>query len=175
PANSSIVLAGNNRIGRQVELQPVSNGCIKIGFGTTIQDRNIILGDVEFGRYCLTAPNVYISSGRHYFDLRPDLYIRDQDNLVHSSEDLEAKHSRKVVIGDDVWIGINSVIMPGVTVGRGSVIGSNAVVTEDVAPFSIVAGIPARLVRFRLDLIAKMSLNYMNDGDLPNFYKGLFV
>jgi len=108
---SKIILKGQNRIGRNAEIQPSEGKTIEFGYGTTIQDRNIILGDVVFGRYCLTAPNVYISSGRHYFEKYPNLYIKDQDYLVHNDSHLKSLHSKKVIIEDDVWIGINAVIM----------------------------------------------------------------
>lgn len=173
--NSNIILNRENRIGRHTELQPCKNGTIKIGYGTSIQDRNIILGDVEFGNFCLTAPNVYISSGRHYFEQSPCLYIKDQDAIVRSTPSLSRQHSRKVVVEDDVWIGINSVLMPGITIGRGSVIGSNSVVTKNVEPFSIMAGAPARLMRKRINLDSKQSLNLNRDEDLPNFYQGFFL
>lgn len=173
--NASIVLKGKNSIGRDTELQPSINGIIKIGYGSTIQNHNIILGDVEIGKYCLTAPNVYMSSGRHYYDFAPNYYIKDQDEMVHSSDDLSKQHSKKIVIEDDVWIGINSVIMSGVTIGRGSVIGSNSVVTNDVDPFSIMVGAPAKLIKKRLEFVPKSILDFMNDSDLPNFYSGFFV
>lgn len=173
--NGLIILKGNNRIGRQTEIQPGANGCIKIGQGTSIQDRNIIIGDVEIGRYCLTAPNVYLSSGRHYFDLAPNLYIKDQDTMAHSSKELSNKHSKKIVIEDDVWVGINSVVMSGVKIGRGSIIGSNSVVTKDVPPFSIMAGSPAKLIKKRLEFVPKADIKFDNDNDLPNFYKGFLL
>ena len=55
------------------------------------------------------------------------------------------------VIGNDVWIGQNATIMPGVHIGDGAIIGANATVASDVAPYSIVAGNPARLIRKRFD------------------------
>jgi maltose O-acetyltransferase len=55
-----------------------------------------------------------------------------------------------IVIEDDVWIGFQAVILPGVTVGRGSIVGAGAVVTRDVEPYTIVGGVPARLIRHRL-------------------------
>ena len=60
-------------------------------------------------------------------------------------------------------------------IGRGAVIGSNSVVTKDVLPFSVVAGLPAKEIKKRLDFIPKSTLNYNNSDDLPNFYKGIFV
>ena len=53
------------------------------------------------------------------------------------------------VIGNDVWIGQNAVILPGVTIGRHCVVAAGAVVTKDVPPYAIVGGIPARIIRYR--------------------------
>ncbi|MFK4301583.1 virginiamycin A acetyltransferase [Paenibacillus sp. RC254] len=55
------------------------------------------------------------------------------------------------VVGNDVWIGYNATIMPGVHIGNGAIIASNAVVTKDVLPYSIVGGNPAKLIRYRFD------------------------
>ena len=72
--------------------------------------------------------------------------------------DLDAKNIRQAwdnkgdtVIGNDVWIGYEAVIMSGVTIGDGAIIGTRAVVTKDVPPYTIVAGIPAKPVRKRFD------------------------
>lgn len=170
-----IHLEGNNAIGRNVEIQPLNEKRINIGYGTSIQDRNIILGDVEIGKFCLTAPNVYMSSGKHYFDLDPYIYIKDQDKKVRESGQLSAQHSKKIMIDDDVWIGINSVIMRGVKIGKGSVIGSNSVVTKDVEPYSIMVGSPARLIKKRIEFIPQKRLHYMSDQDMPYFYKGAYL
>jgi acetyltransferase-like isoleucine patch superfamily enzyme len=56
-----------------------------------------------------------------------------------------------VVIEDDVWIGTGARILDGVTIGRGSVIGAGAVVTKGVAPYSVMGGVPAKLIRSRLN------------------------
>ena len=62
----------------------------------------------------------------------------------------EAGHDKKpVVIGCDVWIGANCIILPGTTIGDGAVIGAGSVVTKPVEPFCVVAGVPARLIRRR--------------------------
>ena len=58
---------------------------------------------------------------------------------------------KDTVVGNDVWMGYNSIIMPGVTIGSGAIIASGSVVTRDVAPYTIVGGNPAQLVRQRFD------------------------
>lgn len=168
-----IKLFGKNNIGKNVEISPASE--LTIGYGTSIQDRSIILGDVTIGKFCLTAPNVYISSGNHYFNYKPELYIKDQDKEVLATPELSIKHSQPVIIEDDVWIGINSVLSKGITIGRGSVIGANSVVKSNVEPFSVVGGIPAKLIKKRLDFVAKNDLKFDQDCDLPNFYMGFFL
>ncbi len=168
-----IVLEGDNYVGRHVEIGPVCK--IQVGYGTSLQDRCILLGEIDIGKYCVFAHNVYISSGRHYYDLYPNLYIKDQDEMVANDKNLSAQHSKKVTIGDDCWLGINVVVMSGVTIGRGSVIGANSVVTKDVEPFSIMAGSPAKLIKKRLELTAKDCIEFSNENDYPNFFSGCLV
>lgn len=59
------------------------------------------------------------------------------------------QETKKVIIEDDVWIGARSVILPGIKIGTGSIIAVGSVVTKDVEPLSIVAGVPAKLVKKR--------------------------
>jgi acetyltransferase-like isoleucine patch superfamily enzyme len=59
---------------------------------------------------------------------------------------------RGVVIEDDVWVGARAMILQGVVVGRGSIVGAGAVVTKSVPPYAVVAGVPARVVKFRWDV-----------------------
>ncbi|MEP7165513.1 MAG: acyltransferase [Ferruginibacter sp.] len=68
----------------------------------------------------------------------------------HSSEKMyETSLLKSVVIDDDVWIGANSTILPGITLGKGCVVGAGSVVTKDVPPLAIVAGNPAKVIKFR--------------------------
>jgi acetyltransferase-like isoleucine patch superfamily enzyme len=60
-------------------------------------------------------------------------------------------YSAKIVIEDDAWVGAGSIILPGVTIGKGAVVGAGAVVTKDVPPYTIVVGVPARSIK-RIDL-----------------------
>lgn len=173
PEHASLKLGDGCYIGRYVELGP--GGRIAVGNETSVQDRCILLGDITIGRYCSFAPNVYISSGRHYFDLKPSWLIKDQDKFVANDKKLASSHSKPVIIEDDCWLGINVVVMSGVTIGKGAVIGANAVVTQDVEPYSVVAGAPAKLVKRRLDFSPPQRINYKNYQDLPYFYSGFEI
>ena len=82
----------------------------------------------------------------HHFTYRAADYWPDAED---ESDFFEWRRGNRVVIGHDVWIGHGATILPGVTVGNGAVIGSGAVVTKDVAPYTIVGGVPARLIRER--------------------------
>lgn len=56
---------------------------------------------------------------------------------------------RPVTVGNDVWIGMRSIIMPGVNIGNGVIIGAGAVVTKDIPDYAVVGGVPAKIIRFR--------------------------
>lgn len=129
-----------------VELSAV--GQISLGASTTLQRNVTVNGEVLIGCECLIAPNVFISSSSHVHDMYPGLSIREQERLL-SREDFLRIYNKKVIIGDDVWIGANAVIMPGVTIGSHSIIGANSVVTKNVAQGEIVAGVPARVISHR--------------------------
>lgn len=85
----------------------------------------------------------------------PDVLIYTKNHEVSSIEipmiDQGETVPRPVIIEDDVWIGARAIILPGVTIGKGSIIGAGAVVTKDVLPYMIVAGVPAKAVRGRRD------------------------
>jgi acetyltransferase-like isoleucine patch superfamily enzyme len=166
----SILLGEGSYLGRQVEIG--GQGNVSVGRYASIQDRCIVLGDVEIGAYCTFAPNVYVSSGRHYFRLHPEMLIRDQDEMVLSDPELSKAHSRPVHIGEDVWAGINAVLMAGITIGRGAVVGANSVVCHDVPPYTVVAGTPAAEVGKRLDFCPPPRIDASTVTHWPYFYAG---
>jgi carbonic anhydrase/acetyltransferase-like protein (isoleucine patch superfamily) len=146
-----------------------------IGDGTSIQDRSIFLGEVIVGRYCTVSLNVYMSSGRHYFELLPGELIKDQDRYALENVAHAAGRCRPVLVEDDCWLGFNVVVMPGVRLGKGAVVGANSVVTKDVAPYTVVAGAPAKFIKQRLAFSAPRQIVHSEPADWPYFYSGFAV
>jgi acetyltransferase-like isoleucine patch superfamily enzyme len=94
-------------------------------------------GGLDIGDDVMIAQQVIVITNGHRFS---DLGVPMRE---------QGLYGKPVVIEDDVWLGAGSLVMPGVRIGRGAVVAGGAVVTGDVAPMSIVAGVPARLVRRR--------------------------
>ncbi len=173
PEDCILELGQGVYIGRNTEIGPYRK--ITIGDFTSVQDRCIILGNVNIGRYCIFSYNIYISSGRHFFDYRPFLNMKDQDRLLTADTRMHSELDRPVIIEDDVWIGYNVMIMSGVRIGKGSVIGSNSVVTKDILPYSIAVGTPARVLKKRLEFIPPSEIRWDREEDFPYFYSGFCV
>lgn len=173
PPKAELLLGDGCYIGRYVELGP--SGSIRIGAQTSIQDRSILIGDVAIGRYCMLSLNVLMTSGTHYFQNAPHLLIRDQDFLVSKDPILSSRHSRTIRVEDDCWLGMNAVVMPGVTVGRGCVVGASAVVTHDIPPYSVAVGAPARVIKSRFDFTPPRSITWRDDRHIPYFYSGFLL
>lgn len=145
-SNGNLILGDGVWINTGVSMQPLVK--INVGRGTTIQRDSILNGEVSIGDDVLIGPRVFISSGSHVYNLLPGKRIREQE--AHASKyGLMGDYSRKIEIGDDVWIGVNAVVMPGVKIASHSIIGANSVVTKDVGRGEIVAGVPAKKIAVR--------------------------
>ena len=103
-----------------------------IGYGTEIE----VSQEVRIGRGALIAPGVFITDHNHGTTLGRPMF--EQPCIA-----------APVIIGDDVWIGANAVVLPGVAIGDGAVVAAGAVVSRNVAARSIVGGVPAKLIRSR--------------------------
>lgn len=143
----------------------------------TIKNPNIVVGDFTYfadtdfekhvthhydfigdkliiGKFCQIGAGVeFVMNGANHqmnaVSTYPFYIFGSWDQSAPSKEDLPFKGD--TVVGNDVWIGQNSTILPGVHIGDGAIIGLNSVVTRDVPPYTIVAGNPAKAVRKRFD------------------------
>lgn len=123
-----------------VRLLSFQNGVIEIGKNVSFNYDCYLSsyrGKVIIGDNVLFGPFVVVVNDNHNF--KKGQLIRDQD--------LESKD---IIIGNDVWIGARAVILAGTTIGDGAVIAAGAVVTKDVAPYTIVGGVPAKKIKDRI-------------------------
>jgi acetyltransferase-like isoleucine patch superfamily enzyme len=122
-------------------LNQLDNSSLIIGSNTYIGEYNNIRaggGLIKIGNNCSISQHISIIASNHKYD---------KSSLIRSQPwDLKNNY---VIIKDDVWIGANVVILPGVTVSRGAIIGAGSVVTKDVPEYAIVIGSPARVIRYR--------------------------
>lgn len=107
-------------------------------------------GRVRIGDYCSIAHGVEFSlGGNHRVDWVSTYPFRVILGMEGAWTDGHPRTEREIVVGNDVWIGAEALVLPGVTIGDGAVIAGRAVVTRDVAPYAIVGGVPAREIRRR--------------------------
>lgn len=127
---------GNNV---NIERGAVFGPLLEIGDNSGVGIDSEVYGPVRIGKYVMMGPEVVIYTSGHRHDRTDITMIEQGDDEV-----------KPVVIGNDVWIGRRVMIMPGVKIGDGCIIGAGAVVTKDIPPYSIAAGVPAKIVKSRL-------------------------
>lgn len=136
---------GNIRLGNNVRLGKgcfitATDGFLEIGDNCAISPCAHIGADngrIIVGKFCAIGPGCVLRSANHCFN-DPDTPISHQGHLPGT-----------IIINDDVWLGANCVITPDVTIGAGAVVGAGSVVTHDVEPWSIVGGVPAKVIGWR--------------------------
>lgn len=142
---------GEIRLGPQVQIGPGtfiaadthnrSKSTLIVGEGTVINEYNNIRASgttISIGNYCQISQFCSLIGTNHSIDTRELMILAPWDTEKHS-----------ITLGDDVWIGANSVVLPGVTIGRGAVIAAGSVVTKNVPEYAVYGGVPAELIRFR--------------------------
>jgi acetyltransferase-like isoleucine patch superfamily enzyme len=134
---------------------------LRLGAYAFVSYECILMRDIEIGRYTMLAPRVAVVGVDHNFD-QPGVPMFFAGRPA----------PRRTIIGDDCWVGLGSVVMQGVTIGRGAIIAANAVVTKDVPPYEIWGGVPARRIGARFsDPSDRAAHDRMLDGPLvaPNW------
>ncbi len=124
-------------------------GQLKMGRYSYISGPDTLVFDAEIGNFCSIARSVCIGMPDHdisFVSTHPCFYSGFY-GLLNKTIPLKQKASPR--IGHDVWIGANAIICRGVTIGNGAVVASGAIVTKDVAPYSVVGGAPAKLIKYR--------------------------
>ena len=136
------VLGRPKRYGILAESNVVLRNCtviseVRMGMASYANDS--LLRNVEMGRFCSIGRRCSIGAAAH------------QLSRISTHPDFENDHDNgpRTILGHDVWVGDGPVILAGLTVGTGAVVAANAVVTKDIAPYSIMGGVPARLIRKR--------------------------
>jgi acetyltransferase-like isoleucine patch superfamily enzyme len=134
-----------------------------VGKGTYFTDEHPQVDDwagssVTIGNYCSIAPGVrFISGGEHHIEY-----------VTTSPFGRPAVSRGPIIVGSDVWIGANALILSGVQIGHGAVVGAGSVVTKDVRPYEIVAGVPAKHLRFRFNQDQIRRLLHVRWWDWPD-------
>jgi hypothetical protein len=144
----------DSRLGRYTEV-----GARTTLLETTMDDYSYVVNDGQIayttiGKFCSIAAMIRINPGNHpmwrasqaHFTYRASAYFPGE---ADETEFFAWRRAHPVAIGHDVWIGHGAVILPGRTIGTGAVVAAGAVVSKDVAPYAIVAGVPARVVKRR--------------------------
>ena len=166
----------NLRLGRAVTIRP--RGKLSCGSNVRISDYTEVLGKVSLGDKVHLHRNVLVRSFKGFIDIGPgttinpfcviygdggvtigrEVSIATKTTIVaanHNFSDVstpiksQGSTSKGIVIGDDVWLGANVVVLDGVDIGKGAIVAAGAVVSKNVEPYSIVGGVPAKVIGSR--------------------------
>lgn len=132
---------------------------------------NARVTNATIGGFCSIGPEVIIGGlgahPTHFVSSHPVFYSPLKQAGITFFTTNTFEELQPVVVGHDVWIGARALVLDGVTIGDGAVIAAGAVVTQDVAPYAIVGGVPAKLIRYRFDSQTIEKLLSLNWWDWP--------
>lgn len=153
PYFSSNAVIKNSYFGRYIEVANFANISDSSMDDYSYVSEYTQIANTQIGKFANIASNVRINPGFHPYEMPCQHHLLYRREMYGFGVDDEAffnyRKIQKVIIGHDVWIGHGAVIMPGIKIGNGAIIGSNTVVTKDVPPFAIVAGVSAKILKYR--------------------------
>lgn len=113
------------------------------------------IGDAKIGKFCSIGPNCIIGTGSHpskeFVSTHPIFYSAKRQAGTTFSDKNYYDESKTVEIGNDVWIGLNAIVLDSVKIGDGAIIGAGALVNKDVPAYAVFGGVPAKLIRYRFE------------------------
>ncbi|WP_418904718.1 CatB-related O-acetyltransferase [Methanococcus voltae] len=163
----------NHNFGKNVNIKKIDNPNVEIGEYTYYsgyyhghsfkdcimyldeQDKDKIVDKLIIGKFCSIASGVKFMLGGNQGHCYNHISVYPLSIISHTPTDLDVETPKEFVkkgdtiIGNDVWIGAESLIMPGVKIGDGAVIGTRSLITKDVPPYTIVGGCPAKVIKKR--------------------------
>ena len=164
-----------------IDRSTILEGCNYLGRGAIVRKSYIgkysyivsgKLSLAKIGRFCSIAQGVVVGGlGRHPLDLLSTHPIFFSDNGIYKkpwARRPDFREHDEVSMGSDVWIGAHAMILDGVSIGHGSVVATGAVVTKDVSPYSVVGGVPAKVIKMRFDegtVQRLLELNWWDSGE----------
>ncbi|MCU4925105.1 CatB-related O-acetyltransferase [Halobacteria archaeon AArc-dxtr1] len=151
------LLRGEIDLGPNVRLSRgcVLGGDISVGRRTNLEPNCDLIGEIDIGKYCAIARQSTFQQTNHY-TRKPSMQIRLYDDVLDSN--LPPTADGPITVGNDVWIGTQSIVLSGVTIGDGAIVGAGAVVTDDVEPYAVVAGVPAERIGWRFPRAVREAL-----------------
>lgn len=116
--------------------------------------------NAKIGSFCSIANNVKVGGGAHPIEWvsTSPVFYKGRDSVKKKFSSFARGNHLETIIQNDVWIGDNAIIKQGVTIAHGSVVGMGSVVTKDVEPYSVIGGVPAKLIRKRFEKEVIMQL-----------------
>lgn len=139
-----VAIQSNCRFARPTTMEIGHHVFINFGVNFLNSDK----AGIKIGNFVAIGPQcLFITTNKNYAEWTRPLFGTNND--IH----------KPIIISDDVWIGANVTVLPGVKIGRGAIVGAGAVVTKDIPPYAVAAGVPARIIKYRFDksLVEKAS------------------